>query len=248
MILCIDAGNTRIKWGAAPAAQAPFGSWAATGVLASSETARLGDALDALPARHFALAVVSNVAGAAVRERIAQALDGRVGRIEWAAGRARQCGVTCGYDDPAQLGSDRWAALIGARSLGERACLVVSAGTATTVDALDAGGRFLGGLILPGLHMMRQALRRDTAQLADTEGRHLRFPRSTPDAITSGALEAHAGAIERMRAALEPGAPCLLTGGGADALEALIAAPLERVDNLVLEGLALIGRALPRTV
>jgi type III pantothenate kinase len=151
--------------------------------------------------------------------------------------------VRNGYDRPEQLGADRWAALIGARQLHAGACLVVGAGTATTVDLLTADGVFRGGLILPGLALMRSSLAGAAAQLAEASGRHSDSPRNTDDAIVSGAIEATAGAIERMyrRIAGQPSPTCLLTGGAAGELEAHLHLPLRRVDDLVLQGLLLVA-------
>jgi type III pantothenate kinase len=146
------------------------------------------------------------------------------------------------YDDPARLGADRWAALIGARGWHAGPALVVMAGTATTIDVLDAAGRFRGGLILPGLDLMRQALARNTAGLPQASGTYRDLPTNTDDAIESGILMATLGAIERMAArACRPVSAdfcVLLSGGAADLLAPHIELPLMRIDNLVLEGLA----------
>ena len=132
------------------------------------------------------------------------------------------------------------------RGLTTGACLVVCAGTATTVDLLGADGEFRGGLIFPGFDLMRAALARDTAQLPLAEGEYRPLPRNTRDAIFSGCLHAQAGAIERMFATLAgaPGALCLLTGGGAARLAPHLNIPLQLTDNLILDGLLRYGSAL----
>jgi type III pantothenate kinase len=116
-------------------------------------------------------------------------------------------------------------------------------GTATTVDVLDREGRFHGGLILPGLALMREALATRTADLPAMSGEYRELPRNTFDAIASGCLQATAGAIERLFRpfAGEPDALCLLSGGAAPTLVPHLALPLRTVDNLVLEGLARIA-------
>jgi type III pantothenate kinase len=187
--------------------------------------------------------VACNVAGPAVEaqlEDLARVLG--VG-LSMVRSQARQCGVTNGYDHPEQLGADRWAALIGARGLHAGACLVVNAGTATTVDALGADGLFAGGLILPGIALMRESLARNTAGLPLAQGGFRELPRNTDDAIASGCLDATAGAIERMFARLRNGdALCLLSGGAADLVAPLLAVPWRSVPNLVLEGVARIAQ------
>jgi len=89
------------------------------------------------------------------------------------------------------------------------------AGTATTIDALNANGLFRGGLILPGLSLMRAALARNTADLPHAAGHYRPHPTNTDDAIVSGAIHATLGAIERMRSTLDEDALCLLSGGAA---------------------------------
>ena len=92
-------------------------------------------------------------------------------------------------------------------------------GTAVTVDALDASGRFLGGLILPGFGLMLRALEMGTAGLKAPTGEAVEFPTNTSDALMSGGADAIAGAIERMhrklleRTGQEPA--LLMTGGAA---------------------------------
>ena len=230
MILCLDAGNTRLKW----ALFDPGSGWNASGSLALSE-------LDDLKLPKADRAVLSNVAGEEVGARVERALAGMP--LFRVSAKSEQCAVRNGYERPEQLGADRWAALIGARALHRGPALVVMAGTASTVDLLDEGGVFRGGLILPGLDLMRASLARSTAQLALLAGEFRELPANTADAIHSGCLAAQAGAIERQfeRIAAEPNALCLLSGGAADHILPLLRLPVRHVENLVLEGLACIG-------
>ncbi|MDT3670912.1 MAG: type III pantothenate kinase [Aromatoleum sp.] len=235
MILLIDAGNTRIKWGVVDADRS-----IAEGTLGHEESA----GFSRIAAEHRDLRRVfgANVAGPTVASDIARALAGLAPAPEWLTASAGSCGVRNRYDNPSQLGADRWAALIGARALYRCACLVVNAGTATTVDVLDADGDFQGGLILPGEDLMRRALAGNTAQLPFADGEFVRSPRNTADAIRSGCRHAQLGAIERMFREIEsmPGARCVLSGGAAARLAGQLAIPCSPVDNLVLKGLAVI--------
>lgn len=236
MILLIDAGNTRVKWGLVEGDR-----WVADGALAHADVADLGP----LAANHLSITRVvgANVAGAQMAEAIGTALAQVGAAPEWQLPTELRCGVHNGYEHPGQLGADRWAALIGARALHPGACLVVNAGTATTVDVLDANGHFRGGLILPGEHLMRRSLAGNTAQLPFATGHFRATPRNTADAIVTGCLHAQAGAIERMFRLIadDPAATCLLSGGGADAIAGLLAIAHRRVDNLVLKGLAVMA-------
>ena len=103
-----------------------------------------------------------------------------------------------GYRDAQRLGPDRWLALIGARARYPRPPLaVINAGTATTVDGVHADGRFIGGVIAPGLELMRAALAQGTARLPLAAGSYQSHPDNTDDAIRTGILEAQLGLIER---------------------------------------------------
>lgn len=232
-LLLVDAGNTRIKWRVVRAVQ-PLEALM-EGAIGHGEVQALGQIRAANPdlARVFGC----NVAGAAVATQIADACGGLA--VDWLLSSHHCAGLTNLYDEPAQLGADRWAALIGARYLQGGPCLVVMAGTATTVDLLTADGVFLGGLILPGVTLMQQSLARGTAQLPLADGRFTPQPRRTVDAIHSGCIQAQAGAICRMfrQIEAEPGAICLLGGGAADSFAHLLEIPLRRIDNLVLAGL-----------
>jgi type III pantothenate kinase len=233
MILCLDAGNTRLKWGLRDGA-----SWLRQEAL---DYAVLTSLASRLPQRPTQI-VACNVAGETIARSI-EALAGELGvTLRWLTSSAAACGVSNGYARPTQLGADRWAALIGARgqpSVRTRsATIVVIAGTATTIDQLDANGHFRGGLILPGLRLMRAALARDTANLPVAQGHYREIPDNTDDAIVSGTLHATLGAIERMRSALDASATVLLSGGAAAELAPHIPLPCHSVENLVLDGLA----------
>lgn len=233
MILCLDAGNTRLKYGLLDG-----GAWRKQGAIDYRDFDEQLDLLEQWPTR----IVACNVAGEMLQQRIedfARRLDLP---LKWLVSSATACGVTNGYDNPGQLGADRWAALIGARSLHPGAAVVVMAGTATTIDALDGNGMFCGGPILPGLNLMRAALAHNTADLPHAAGHYRPQPTNTDDAIASGAIHATLGAIERIHATLGGDALCLLSGGAADELAPHLGLVCRRIDNLVLEGLACYSR------
>ncbi len=240
MMLLIDAGNTRVKWALAQDDAQP-GDWIAQG-------AALHDGLDALAgawqAHEVTRAIVSNVAGPALRARLAGLL-GPVA-VDWFASSAERAGLVNGYREPARLGCDRFAAAIGARALAPGQALVVATcGTATTVDAVTPEGRFLGGMILPGLALMAGALARNTAQLPEAlpaVAPPSLFADNTNDAIVSGCLSAQAGAIERAVAG-HGGAICILSGGAAPYIAPALKVPYKLVDNIVLVGLHAVARA-----
>lgn len=235
-MLLLDVGNSRIKW-----ALLADGKLTRQGAAGIGEWAEVRRAFASLSSPRKVLA--SNVAGEIAAQQVRAVCEAWGCPLEFIAAQLGQCGVRNKYDRPNQLGSDRWAALIAAWHQERAACLVVNCGTATTIDALSGAGEFLGGLIVPGVDMMRHGLATGAAQLDGEEGVWREFPRNTADAMTSGAIQATVGAIVRQYDLLGiPGARCLLSGGAADSVQPYLGMPLLRVDNLVLQGLQIIGQ------
>jgi type III pantothenate kinase len=235
-MLLLDVGNSRIKW-----AKVECGKWLQQGATGIAEWPVLRQVFATLEQPHKIL--VSNVAGDEAAQQVRAACAAWRCPVEFINAKAEQCGVRNAYDQPAQLGSDRWAALIAAWHHERAACLIVSCGTATTIDTLSGAGEFLGGLILPGVDMMRRSLAAGTAQLEAEDGSWREFPRNTADAIASGTIQATVGAILRQYGLLGvSGARCLLCGGAADYLQPHLGLPLLRMDNMVLQGLQIIGQ------
>ena len=79
----------------------------------------------------------------------------------------RACGVTNAYDVAADLGVDRWAALVGAHQGSSGPVCIVDCGTAITIDALSPAGEHLGGLIMPGITMLAELLVRTYYEAQD---------------------------------------------------------------------------------
>lgn len=240
MIAVVDIGNSRVKWGLHPGTAPVAGRFVSTGECPPSG---LVDAsarwFDSGPLQSITWCSVAGEAP--VAELVAHSRRHGI-PMRRAVASAACGGVTNTYRDPATLGADRFAALVGARARMQRAVLVVDAGTAMTVDALAADGRFLGGMIVPGYRLMIEALARGTVELPRAEGRYAEFARETDDAIVSGALHALAGAVERgLRALREQGGDepsLLLAGGDMPRLAPLLAAYSPTLaPQLVLEGL-----------
>jgi len=244
MIAVLDVGNSRIKWGLHPGDAPAAGRFIATGDC--SPQALRGLVEPWLAGGGLQGIVWCSVAG----ETPVAALVQAAGRSGIAVRRvlAGECGagVRNEYRNPVALGADRFAALAGARARADRASLVVDAGTAMTVDALLADGRFVGGMIVAGYRLMLEALARGTAELPRAEGRYAPFARETADAMVSGALQALAGAVERSLGALralsgESAPALLLCGGDAPRLAPLLEMHSPQVvPSLVLEGLVLL--------
>jgi len=240
MLILIDAGNTRLKWGVWA-----DGSWQAKGALAN-------DSMSALPGVLAGFAPswigVSCVAGPSVRAAIETCA--RECGIEpyWLHSGGELFGMRNLYEDPATLGTDRFAALFACHCLGLAPCVVATAGTALTVDALSAQGEFLGGVIAPGAGLMRRSLAEGTAGLANSPGVCQDFPRATADAIETGIAEAMAGPISAMRERLarHAGRPVatVLSGGDAGLLARHLGYETHVIEDAVLEGMLWLAKHL----
>jgi len=242
MILAIDAGNSRVKWGWHDGA-----SWSGIANVSLIEFAASSDHINPFSATHEnpARILISNVAGDGAQQLIVNWTSIFDVPPEWVRGASELCGVRNRYARPEALGPDRWAALIAARALEPgHDCLVVNAGTCTTIDMLTAAGEFSGGLILPGIDLMRFVLHEHTGALPLQAGEFTPTPRNTLDAIETGCRHAQAGAVERMYRGMGGKGRILVSGGGGPALiERLEGLECRYVENLVLEGLARIGAA-----
>ena len=240
MILELDIGNSRIKW----RQLAADGQVMARGDRAHRDLP--GGPVpwsDLLPVRDIRRLRVANVAGTEIAADLGRWARATLGIApEYARAAAQAAGVTSGYLEPERLGVDRWLALLAAWHELGRACVVADAGTAVTVDVLDAAGRHGGGYIVPGLRLMLDALLSGTRGVRPSPGTvaTLAAGQCTSDAVLRGCTAMTVALIERSRGAADW--PVLLTGGDAGLLAPWLAAPILLRPELVLDGLCL---ALP---
>lgn len=248
MILLIDIGNTRIKW--ATLDEQGLGAQCAE-IHADWDVQRLTDViLDSVVRPERVL--IGNVGGERIGELARDAIAQRwnIG-AELINSTAEACGVRNAYPEPAKLGVDRWLAMIAAHALQKRLTCIVSAGTAMTIDGVDASGQHLGGVIVPGPQLMVTSLLHNTSDIARRAQQgsvtEAVFADNTLGAIRQGAAHALAALVERsvesMRAINGEIPALLLTGGGSTAIEKLIHLPFESRPDLVLQGLAVFATA-----
>ena len=247
--LALDVGNTRLKWAHYDAPK-PGAKLLGHGAVFLENIDRLADEdWRDLPEPTHMLGCI--VAGEAIRRRVEEQLELWDFTPHWAVSSAAEAGVANGYDHPTRLGADRWVAMIGARArmvqqtqsagLSPKPIIVVMVGTAVTVEAIDADGKFLGGIILPGHGIMLRALESGTAGLRVPTGDVCEFPTNTSDALTSGGTFAIAGAVERMvhhlrqHCGTEPA--CYMTGGAGWKMAPSMSVQFELVDTLIFDGL-----------
>jgi type III pantothenate kinase len=112
-----------------------------------------------------------------------------------------ETGLKNRYDDPSSVGADRIVNAVAAGRYYGFPAIIVDIGTATTVEAVDADGCYLGGAILTGLNVALEALISRTAKLpsVDLEEEPPNvIATNTPDSIRSGFIYGYAGAIDAL--------------------------------------------------
>jgi type III pantothenate kinase len=160
--------------------------------------------------------------------------------------------ITLAVDEPLTVGADRIMNTLAASRLFHQDTIVVDFGTATTFDCITGDGRFIGGVIMPGIRTASDDLIRKTAKLPATEltpPPHV-IGRRTEDCIRAGVLwgttDAVDGLIARIRAEWPGGStPRVIATGGLAALIAPLSKTIESVHpDLTLVGLRFAAQAL----
>ncbi len=249
-MLLVDIGNSRIKW-----AVSNDDEFRSIGE-AEYVSKELDSQLDAMlcSVEKQAIVVVSSVAS----PRVVKAFSGWV-EERWQSDvlvvkTAKQQGkLLNGYVNPERLGVDRWLAMIAATdegSVGVPAC-VIDCGSAITIDVIGEDGQHLGGMIIPGLSLMRNALVKGTRgiRLKDELPAEVSLlARDTEGAVVGGTLYAAVSMLDRVCSdiTISTGRDTrfFITGGDAPTLIPLLDKAFEYDANLVLNGLLCVSRQM----
>lgn len=238
--LLLDGGNSQLKW-----AWVENGTFSEVGRAPYRDLTQLGEEWLQFADEDVKIvgcAVCGSVKKAMVEEQLTRP-------VEWLSSMPQALGIRNHYRRPEEHGSDRWFNALGSRRFTQNACIVVSCGTAITTDALTEDNHYLGGTIMPGFHLMKEAMALKTANLNRPIGKVYPFPTTTPNAIASGMMDAVCGALMMMHGRLKDktggGKPVdiIITGGGAArVVQALPESfvhdnQVKIVDNLVIHGL-----------
>jgi type III pantothenate kinase len=171
-----------------------------------------------------------------------------------------ELGVTNAYTSVEQMGIDRWLSMLAAySSMGGQACLIVDCGSACTVDLVLANGTHLGGYIVPGVQLMKNALFRDTDRVKLNEVSYdskLSPGTTTQEAVSAGLWAMQLGLVKlALKRLLDEGAVMpgvLFTGGAGEHLLGLflgalaadsanqVLSKVEYKSDLVLDGISLL--------
>ncbi|MGI9283725.1 MAG: type III pantothenate kinase [Endozoicomonas sp.] len=238
--LQLDAGNTRLKW-RLMAGDAPVQS----GFIINNDAdwqIILSLLLNELGVIHSI--AISTVSGNARLGQLLRILSETTGVEPFIAKTQKSfAGLTVIYKEVERLGVDRWLAMLAAHTRSPKDLkVVVSCGTAITVDVIDSLGDHQGGFIVPGIRLMKKALAVNTANLDNVEhpAEATALGTVTSECINHGVL-AMAVSLINETCLKWPGACLLLTGGDSSLVQAYIKEEIERVviEELVLDGLSI---------
>ena len=153
-------------------------------------------------------------------------------------------GVNNAYLHPEKLGIDRWLTLLAAHQHYPGYSCIVDCGTAITLDVLTSQGYHLGGLICPGLNLMKHTLLKNTAGLSfSSHNANASLASHTTGAIANGILFAAIGMIEAVYQRLDTPAQLILTGGDAEIVSEYLQISTIIDSDLVFKGLSIIGQS-----
>lgn len=225
--LWLDIGNTRLKY------------WLTVGgkVQAQGAELHLQSPADLLLGWVDRLAQeapneigISSVLDSDSNQRVLHTLERVKVPVRFASVQATHQGLLTGYDNPKQLGIDRWLQVLALAGQQKSYC-IVGCGTALTIDLLD-DNEHLGGYILPSLYLQRDSLTQGTKgiKIPDQAFDDLFPGRNTSDAVHHGILLGLLGAIEKILGH-NPDRHIVLTGGDAP----LFAEFLDQKFDLTLE-------------
>lgn len=240
--LLVDQGNTRLKWVLASKEKLRKHTAGQGDLQAFSDAARTGEL------GRPDTVLISSVTSGASAARLADFCQAQW-QVKTTSLRTteRLGGVRNGYREPEKLGVDRWLAIAGAVARYGKPVVVWDLGTAATLDAVDATGQHIGGMIYPGPVTMLNALRRDTRLRVPEGFEHASAGpgRSTATCIGNGVFAAQLGALNQfLRSTKEQlgGVPGLvLTGGAAKDIAPLLDFPVIHDPWLVFRGMLIAG-------
>jgi type III pantothenate kinase len=264
-LLAVDVGNSQVKLGwfapeavcvseskpselpiAQPQLPQPEETLAASHIVPKEEfMTQVGDWLEQLPLQNLSCYLTSVHSGA---EKLVQEVLSGSGSSRSHVLNADELPLEVRVDEPEQVGIDRLLCAVAANRLRERnrPAVVVSMGTACTVNLIAEDGAFEGGAILPGIAMAAAALHQGTSALPLLASQSNATPadavgKSTQAAISSGVIWGVVGAVQelinRMTRSFDKSPQVFLTGGDAEKLAGKLVGPARHVPNMVLAGI-----------
>ncbi|HUJ42236.1 MAG TPA: type III pantothenate kinase [Opitutaceae bacterium] len=249
-LLCIDIGNTHVHYGVVSTGQTLFHRDLPTRLLEHPSDG-LGPVLERIVASQPDLegAAFCSVVPAATNQLRRVFELRRFARPLFQLTPDKHLGVPLNYPKPQEIGQDRLANAAGAQAYCGAPAIVIDLGTAVTFDIITRSRGYEGGIIAPGLDVMRHYLHEQTALLPlldDTLEVSRVIGQSTAEAMRIGTVIGFGGMIQALLDAVmaelarrgEPLPKVLATGGGAALLQRTLRHPFTAVPDLTLRGLA----------
>ena len=169
-----------------------------------------------------------------------------IGKQPMVVGPGLKTGLDIHMDVPSQVGSDRIVIAVAALAKYEAPLILMDLGTATTIEVVEPGNKYMGGIIFPGVRISLDALTSRTAQLPGIsldQPRHV-IGKNTVDCMRSGMMYGTAamldGLVERIEEELGHKATLIATGGMAQFVAPLCKREIILDKNLLLKGLNII--------
>lgn len=250
MMILLDVGNTRIKWGFVSDKQLKVQSPIEHAGLTQDDLYEAlishFDRLNLSPDSIWIAHVASSECAALIEE---WAMKEYQLKPHWIQSSGTFCSIQNAYTDPTKLGVDRLLGMLSAKLAFEGPLCVINCGTAVTLDAMDAHHRHVGGLIIPGLNLMRQSVSQIIQGFEKPNApQELPCPTllatDTYHGIWGGTALTLVSAIEKVQTELHHhfgnGLTSVISGGDAEVLLPLLNHPplvWEHKPHLVLEGM-----------
>ena len=215
-MLVMDIGNSRIKW-------LESGIDGRSSVESEAyKPAQLAEQLKNWfgANQHLSSVIVCSVATNEVNKRVLEYFEDQNIRTKFISVERTKAGVINAYKDVKRMGVDRWVAMVSADNKYQTAVCVIDAGTAVTIDVVDDQGHHQGGLIMPGLNLMRESLRTGTANISECSNSSLILANNTADAVSAGCYQLMTAGIppiiERIEKKFSLKLLPVITGGDAE--------------------------------
>ena len=245
MKLLVDIGNSRVKWAILDTAglgESQSFERTKTGIKTALNKAWKN--LSGINA-----VFVANVGGEKLHQQLSEWTEKNWQIMPKAiTTEQRRFGVTNAYEQPEKLGIDRWLSLIAARQHARQAQCIIDCGTAMTIDIVTKTGQHQGGMIMPGLSLMRRSLAANTDALTEEpdEQEFKTLATNTFSAIQAGTLYTVTATLERLISDLKQSfnnqIRFIITGGDAQHLLPLLPDDINYYPDIVLKGLAFYAR------
>ena len=193
--------------------------------------------------KNYYEAVISNVKEKKYLKMVLNFLEKKKITFRVIEPKISSCGLSNRYNNPKELGSDRWCAAIGAFSLKRNSnIMIVHLGTTIVIDIVDENGYFQGGSIAPGYKLLLNSLKIGTNNLNDINDGQYEFPaKGTKNSVFTGIINSIYGQIniayEILKKMQNSKVEVILTGGDAYKIKEQFNPDFSIIEDLIFLGM-----------